>query len=160
MACHWCVGPYLYPGLKGSPYNPIPSEWPSPHLVVDACCHVFNTQGRNLRVYRSSLKKIGPRISRDEIAGQQACEMVEDLRAMCVYILYRNCMWLPSPGDVPQQYTMTVIGQYFNRRKYWASRAHIRAVNLLGTDQEFQTLFRMVLAQLAENGFHALRNAG
>ena len=118
---------------------------------------MFNTSGRGLRVYRASLKKVGPRIGRDEITDEFGCEMVLDLRAMCAYILHNYCMWLPSPGDVPRPYSLSIVGQFFDKGKEWARRANRRASDLLLSDPHFQALFNQVSEDLQKQGFKVVQ---
>lgn len=128
-------------------------------MIVDACCGVFNTLGRGMRIYRSSLKSIGPRIGRDDIAKEYPCDMVGDLRGMVVYLIYNHCTWLPSPNDVPQPYTLSLVAEYFHKHKAWAERANKRATALLLTDANFQTLAGEVVDVLSDEGFKVRLNA-
>jgi hypothetical protein len=162
MSCAWCVGPYLYPGLKGSPFNPIPSPWPSPNLVVECCCEVFNTIGRSVSTYRQSFKNIGPSLKFEHLhqnAHGNQPSLLSDVRSMCVYILHRHCMWLPSHGEVPRRYNHMMIGAYFNRSESSSANLCQSAINLLDTDHQYADIYRRVWAKLAEHGFYPLPNA-
>ena len=157
MNCYRCISPYSYPGLKGGPFHPIVSDWPSPSLVVDTFCHVFNTTARGMRFYRTSVKRIGPRVGMDDITGAHGCDLVVDLRAMCVYFMRNYCLWLASPGDNPERYTFPIIGQFFGKNKSWAHLHNRRASDLLLKDAEFRSLFNEALEELKKKGFKAVQ---
>jgi hypothetical protein len=158
VGCWKCVSPWVYPGLKGGPWHPIPSDWPSPNLVVDTVCHVFNTMGRTTRIYAPDFKRMRkPRIGRDDLHGSSQGVIVEDAKAMCVYLIHNHCMWLPSPGEVPLRYSLKMLTEFFERSKTAVHRSNERAMQLLTGDHHFIALFREVERLLAQEGFKAER---
>ena len=148
MDRRWFVGPYIYPGLKGTPFNPAPSIWPSPNTVSECCCEAFN-RAAHQRTYR-----IAPIVSTDDLRGPETFDMLKDMRAMCTHILFRHCMWLPAPGEVPRPYSYDIIGSYFGRSRYSAIRSHNRAMNLLETSPQFRSMFQQLQQLLASKGYH------
>ena len=161
MHCHWCVGPYLYPGLKGSPYHPIPSAWPSPATVVEVCCEVFNTIGRGIPAYRSSFKRLGPGLRPEHLqvgSKGNTLAIYVDVIAMCTHILHKHCMWLPSQWEVPVPYYFYAIGTFFNRSEASSSVAGKLATNRLETDPAFLDMYRRVWSKLGERGYYPIPN--
>jgi hypothetical protein len=161
VGCWKCVSPWVYPGLKGGPWHPIPSDWPSPNLVVDTVCHVFNTEGVELRIYATNFRRLPlKRIGRDQLFGHDRGVLFDDARSMLVHVIRHYCMWLPSPIGHPETYSFGLLADLFEgRTRDQIYRYNQRALALLPTDQQFARLLASVLEKLKGEGYSLKRRA-
>lgn len=134
---------WLFPGLAGTPTNPLPGPWPTPRQVVQACCEVMDVHGREmLHLGHDRL------LSEDIFAQVTGDHLVQTTRMLAIHILMVNCRWYASAKGPPMRYTTPNLAEVFRRARNTVWKVNKEAQDFLDTDIRFRSLYDSVLKRL------------